>query len=426
MHKNYLWYQYFRYCLVKPGLHLFYKKITVEGREKLPHKKPILFVPNHQNSFMDALLVVTHSKSMIYFLTQAGVFKNPTLALFLKSLNMLPVYRVRDGLSSVNKNNEIFDRCVEYLGKGDAVLVFAEASHDLKRRLRPFSKGFTRIAFEAELNTNWGMDLHVVPVGLNYSDHTKGGSEVRIVFGKPIKVTDYKQLFEEDEHKAANALKEDVWDELSSLIMHVPDLENYPLYKIVLVDLEADRSALTNPSYINSKVKKLEARMSPDLCEKAKNTLEMAKKYKFSLRPFSGKKVFTPGRFLLLPFYLFAWLNNIIPYQPIRTIIKSLIRDPAFDASIRFLFTLFIYLFFYLIIFLVLTVSGISVKFCILYLIVSMATFRFFHPVLDMYNAIKDKRWLRKFENSHPTEYQSLVNSMNEFVRLRRDLLTQE
>lgn len=240
MRKNWLWYQFFRFPLVKSGLYFFYKKIIIEGKEHIPRNKPILFVPNHQNSFMDAFLVVVHTKPFTYFLTRAQAFNPPLLAKFLRSLNMLPVYRVRDGLSSVTKNNAIFDECIQYLKRNDAILIFPEANHDLKRRIRPLSKGFTRIAFDAEVQENWNMDLQIIPVGLNYTEHQRSRNAVKVVFGEPILMKQFQELYEKDERAAANALKKQVSDEMKKLVMHVPNLDHYPLSKIILDDLEDD------------------------------------------------------------------------------------------------------------------------------------------------------------------------------------------
>ncbi len=215
MRKNFLWYNFIRLGVVGTGLKFFYQKIRVIDKHKIPKGKPILLIPNHQNSFMDALLVTTTVYQTTSFLTRAKAFHSKFMNWFLRSLNLLPVYRVRDGMSEIQKNKEIFQTCVDYLSNGEAILVFAEANHDLKRRLRPLSKGFTRIAFDAEIQNDWTLDLYVQPVGVNYSDHQNSRNEVRVVFGEPIKLSDYKKQYEEDERGAANSLKNQTSDNLS-------------------------------------------------------------------------------------------------------------------------------------------------------------------------------------------------------------------
>ena len=418
MRKNWLWYQIFRYLIVKFGLYLFYKRIIIEGKEHLPKNKPILFVPNHQNSFMDALLVVTHTKPFIYFLTRAQAFSSPLLGKFLRSLNMLPVYRVRDGLSSVTKNNAIFEECINYLKRNDAVLVFPEANHDLRRRIRPLSKGFTRIAFDAEVRENWEMGLHVIPVGVNYTEHRRSRNTVKVVFGSPILMKDFRKLYEKDEREATNELKKQVSDGMKELVMHVPNLDHYPLCKIVLDDLEEDEKKLIDPDLVNANVKKIEQQATPELFETARKIYELAEEQDFSIKTIHGRKKPMLALILLLPLYLFSWINNLIPYQVVRKIIASVIKDHAFDASIKFLIGVTLFPLFWILVSLILWVSGTSSLFTFGYLLLSVFTAPLFKNANLLLREAKEKKSFSKFENSNPKEYQEFLKGieiLNEF-----------
>ena len=74
MRKNYLWYNFWRYMVVKTGLLLFYKKIKVVGKENFPKGKPILIAPNHQNALIDALLIEGYVPGTMFALTRSGAF----------------------------------------------------------------------------------------------------------------------------------------------------------------------------------------------------------------------------------------------------------------------------------------------------------------------------------------------------------------
>ncbi|MDZ7681333.1 MAG: lysophospholipid acyltransferase family protein [Fodinibius sp.] len=263
MRSNYLWYQFFRYGVVSPALQMFYSNITVSGREYIPKEKPVIFVGNHQNALMDALHVVSNTRKFVHFISRAEPFSMPVLKHFFRSLNMMPVYRVRDGFSTIRKNAETFNQCYHRLGKGDAVLVFAEGNHDLRRRVRPLSKGFTRIAFGAEQYHNWQLDLQVQPVGLNYSRHRQSQSPVRIQFGPAIPVADFRQQYQDDERRAARALKDAAAEGLKNVTMHVSKLPHYPFYHLMLDELEPNRSALINPRQINQRVDVLAEHVTP-------------------------------------------------------------------------------------------------------------------------------------------------------------------
>ena len=87
----------------------YFKRIHVHNVENVPKDKPVLLLANHQNALLDALLIATKCGRFSYFLTRAAVFKKSFIGKILKSLQMLPVYRVRDGWSTISNNNAIFE-----------------------------------------------------------------------------------------------------------------------------------------------------------------------------------------------------------------------------------------------------------------------------------------------------------------------------
>jgi|TARA_R110001599_G_scaffold150929_4_gene335406 1-acyl-sn-glycerol-3-phosphate acyltransferase len=426
MRKNFLWYNFIRLGVVRTGLKFFYKRIRIIDKHKIPKGKPILLVPNHQNSFMDALLVTTHFYKTTSFLTRAQAFESKFMDWFLRSLNLLPVYRVRDGISNIQKNNEIFETCIRFLSNNEAVLVFAEANHDLKRRLRPFSKGFTRIAFDAEIINDWNLDLYVQPVGVNYSDHQNSRNEVRVVFGDPIKVSDYRKEYEESERSAANSLKNQTSDNLKPLIMHVPKLDQYPLIKIALDEMEPDRAKLSNNEYMNTLVQNAEELQTPELISDAERVLEVAEKNKLSVRALSEVKLPIIKRILLAPIYLLVWLNGIIPYQPARYIIKNKIQDKAFDVSIKFVLGLFLFPLFYLLVTCILLIAGVPAIWAWGYFLVSLFTSTMFKRANELVRNLKEKKKIQRFKLSNPDIFNDLKAKLARIAEFRKVVIKGE
>ncbi len=152
---------------IKLGLFFYFKKIKVVNANNIPKNKPVLFLSNHQNALLDALLIAVKCERFSYFLTRASVFKKPIISKLLKSLCMLPVYRIRDGWSTITNNHSIFNSCTSLLHQNEAVVIFPEGNHSLNRTVRPLSKGFTRIVFET-LEKYPDKDLQLIPVGLNF------------------------------------------------------------------------------------------------------------------------------------------------------------------------------------------------------------------------------------------------------------------
>jgi 1-acyl-sn-glycerol-3-phosphate acyltransferase len=203
--------------LLKVALHVYYKKILVQGQENIPHNQPVILVANHQNALIDPLVVATHISIRPYFLTRAAVFKNPIAAYLLDLIQMLPVYRVLDGFSTIPQNQRTFQKTNQVLQQNGSVLIFAEGNHSIVRNIRTLSKGFTRMAYGA-LAANPDINPMIVPVGIQYSAHKKSGSSVKITIGKPIPV--------DPDPSQALKLTRQVETALKSLVVDLPN-DNY-------------------------------------------------------------------------------------------------------------------------------------------------------------------------------------------------------
>lgn len=419
MRNNYLWYQFFRYVLVRPALRLFHSETTVVGGENIPEDKPVLFVSNHQNSFLDALHLVSNTKLFVHFLTRAEAFENPILAGFFRSINMLPVYRVRDGFSSVKKNEAIFSKCFERLKQGDAVLVFAEASQDLRRRIRPLSKGFTRIAFGAEEQHNWELDLQIIPVGISYSAHRKSRAPVRIEFGSAIPVVNFMEIYTEDEREAASTLKKTTAEKLKSLTMHVSNLQRYPLYHLLLDDLEQNRAALLDPGMANKRVALVEEQFEQKWLDKANELYDEAEELDINPHDVVSPTSFEKKDLLMSPLYAFSLVNNAVPYQAVRWVTTDYITNHEFDASAKFLLGLFLFPIYYVIISVALTFAGVNLPAVAGYFIMSFLTAPLFVRARDLIFTNK----VQELKNHYPDRYESIKAKVEFFKELREELL---
>ncbi|MDO6622292.1 lysophospholipid acyltransferase family protein [Oceanihabitans sp. 1_MG-2023] len=226
------------------GLFCYYKQFKVHNVERVPKNKPVLFLANHQNALIDPLLIATKSGRFCYFLTRASVFNKPLISKFLRSLQLLPVYRIRDGWSSITNNNSIFSTCTEVLNQNKAVVIFPEGNHHINRSVRPLSKGFTRIVFET-LEKYPETDLQIIPVGINYNKADDFVDSTSVFFGKPIAA---KKYLSTNKNKAINTLKEDVYQAICKLTTHIPS-ENYAE---TIAKLEEVPVNFLNPEAVNN------------------------------------------------------------------------------------------------------------------------------------------------------------------------------
>jgi len=200
------------------------KKIIVNGKENIPKKGAILFMANHPNGLIDPLIITTNNPRTNYFLTRAASFKKPLVRWFLNSLNLIPIYRIRDGVNQLNKNKEVFERCFNLLDNQKALMIFPEGSHDKRRTVRSLSKGFSRIVFGA-IERNPKLQIQIIPVGITYQDSSGYPFKVSLNYGTPILANDfYKSNLN---HSDIKEIKDVISDQLKTLSVHIPLTEEY-------------------------------------------------------------------------------------------------------------------------------------------------------------------------------------------------------
>ncbi|MGC1515029.1 MAG: 1-acyl-sn-glycerol-3-phosphate acyltransferase [Maribacter sp.] len=230
--------------IVKGGLHAVYKEIKITGMEHIPKDRPILFLPNHQSALIDVLLIATNTQQKSYFLTRADVFTNAFLNRIFMYFRMLPIYRIRDGRKALSRNDRMFDTYAELLARGEALTLFPEANHNLQRRVRPLSKGFTRIIIRT-FERYPDMDILLVPVGLNYGNALHFPDRVALHFGQPISA---KSLYtQNDLNLSSIAMKNAVTTELKTLTTHIPkDID----YEITIQKLKGTNIDFLSPNAV--------------------------------------------------------------------------------------------------------------------------------------------------------------------------------
>ena len=222
----------------------YFRRIKIYDAKNVPKNKPVLLLSNHQNALLDALLIATKSGRLSYFLTRASVFDKPVVARILKSLQLLPVYRIRDGWGNLANNNAIFENCSKLLYYNECIVIFPEGNHNLKRMVRPLSKGFTRIILDS-LESYPEMDLHLLPVGLNYQKAESFPDSTSIYFGTPILARDY---ISGNKNEDVVNLKAKIQHKISQLTTDIPEL-NYQYSLDLLKSINAD---FLNPKSVNS------------------------------------------------------------------------------------------------------------------------------------------------------------------------------
>lgn len=211
-------YGYVRWS-AKIVLPLFFRPLRVEGSEHIPTDRGALVVSNHQGAFLDAIILGALLPHRTYYMTRADVF-TPVFDWILRTLHMLPVYRIRNGFSQLKKNDETFDQARELLKNRSKLVIFPEANHGREHYLRSTSKGTARLALQTcdEMNE----ELYVLPCGINYFDHVRSRRPLVVSFGEPILVNDYLAGYHDHKAKGINVLKAAIADSIKQQMM-IPD-----------------------------------------------------------------------------------------------------------------------------------------------------------------------------------------------------------
>src|SRR6476661_8892660 len=165
------------------AIKIYCRRIVINKPELLKSKGPMLLAANHPNSFLDGIILTTLFDKPVHSLARGDAFKNKWINRFLRSIQLLPVYRTSEGTENLSHNYTTFAACQETFKGNGIVLIFSEGRCENEWHLRPLRKGTARLAV-----TSWeqGIPLKVIPTVLNYSSFRKFGKEMHIHFGEPI------------------------------------------------------------------------------------------------------------------------------------------------------------------------------------------------------------------------------------------------
>ena len=197
---------------------------------------------NHPTSFIEPCLLAAFLPKPLYFLARGDLFKKPIYGKLLKSLHILPVFRMKDGGYGKIKNNyETLARCFDALKEKKTILIMAEGACIQEKRLRPLRKGTARLAFGAY--EKYGeIDIQIVPVGVNYTYPDKFRSEAMFDFGAPIAVRDYIDIYEKNANEGFRQLTNELELRLRERIVIVNKKEDEALTENLLALYRSDHS----------------------------------------------------------------------------------------------------------------------------------------------------------------------------------------
>lgn len=349
-----------RYALLKSVAgfwhnNVFYRKVIVLGRENINPDDHVIFAPNHQNALMDALAVLFTNKGQNVFLARADIFKKKTVAAILYFLKILPVYRLRDGFSSLKGNDEIFTKTIDVLKNKNGLVILPEGDHAGFRRLRQLKKGICRVAFQSDEATGFSLNIKIIPVGIEYSNYSRYRQVLTVVYGKPIVISEFLDLYKVSPERALNELRSRLSEKMKGIMVHIESEEDYEAIdelrsmingrfsdNIRFPKLFRDRILVNKMNLLKTSDPTVYAR----ICSLSLNIKKKAKILKTDYRLLEKRKhplgwliAGLIGIGITFPLFIYGNIFNLtfleIPNLQIRKI-----KDPQFHSSIRYAISL--------------------------------------------------------------------------------------
>lgn len=160
---------------------IFTKRLSIYNPGATKIVTPMVLGVNHPNSFLDAVIVGTVMDHRVHFITRSGVFKHPLVRKILRSVNMIPIYRMSDGKDQLANNDATFQEVRKVLQRGEHVLIFVEGfcKHQTTLQL-PLKKGAPRMLMQAWAD---GLDVTFLPVWVRYNSFVDFPKTFDINFG---------------------------------------------------------------------------------------------------------------------------------------------------------------------------------------------------------------------------------------------------
>jgi 1-acyl-sn-glycerol-3-phosphate acyltransferase len=200
----------------------------VYGLENVPPKGPLIVASNHPSAFLEASILGTVLGRPLHFLVRGDMF-HPKFQWLFDWTNQIPIYRQKDGISNLRKNASSFDLTYRKLAKGNAVVIFPEAKTTLEKKMRPIQRGTAHLAFGTLPFLREGEGIHILPVGVNYTEPRLPGTDVVIKVGCPFLATSGTR----EDREAIDDFTKRLSDVLSPLIIQIPDEGRELLYDIM-------------------------------------------------------------------------------------------------------------------------------------------------------------------------------------------------
>ncbi|HEV8226230.1 MAG TPA: 1-acyl-sn-glycerol-3-phosphate acyltransferase [Methylomirabilota bacterium] len=179
---------------------LFYRRVEVIGRERVPATGPLVVAANHQQGLMDGLLLAATLPRRLRPIAKAPLFRYPIIGQLARLAGAIPVHRRQDEGKGRVDNQAMFGAAHRALAEGEALLIFPEGVSQPEPALMPLRTGAARLVLGSSGGSGGrGGHATLLPVGLMFHEPAtfRVGSAV-VLMGEAVPTEDFDALPEEE------------------------------------------------------------------------------------------------------------------------------------------------------------------------------------------------------------------------------------
>src|SRR5215471_19837988 len=215
-------------------LWLFYRRIDVVGRERIPERGGVIIAANHHNSLVDAMLILVTLPRPVTVLAKAPLFRHPLIGPWLRMMGAVPVHRRAEAGDDPRRNDEMFAAAIEALRAGGAILIFPEGTTQPQPILMPLRTGAARLALGAERAMAGEGHAPILPIGMVFHDPgTFRSASVQITIGNPIETADLVMAHRDRLEEAVRAITARLTESIGARIVEAQDQYSLELLAVL-------------------------------------------------------------------------------------------------------------------------------------------------------------------------------------------------
>lgn len=162
------------------------------NQDRIPKSGPLLVAVNHQNALVDAILAQWTVPRTLRITAKATLAEGVVGGLMARLIGIIPLRRASDEADLARdptRNRRSFERIIQELHSGQAILVFPEGKSHNEPEVAPLKTGLARAALRARESGVAG--IHIVPIGLTFERKAEPGTAVISQVGEVLALDDW-------------------------------------------------------------------------------------------------------------------------------------------------------------------------------------------------------------------------------------------